>query len=332
MKPKISVCVAVYNPGKFYLERCLNSIVNQTLEDIEIIIVNDGSTDNSIKILRSYAAKDNRIKIIDQSNKGLSMARRVCVSNASGEYIGFIDNDDYIELNMYEEMYEAAIKNRVDIVEAEVFRGKEIISSKYNGKQNTKQILRDYLKDSGNTMLWMRIYRKGCLPLTVFPTDRINNEDVFAYPCILYAADSIYYLKKPFYYYNIDNIGSVMKNYKKNSLSRYNILRMYLDLVPKHIETFIGKDVIEKEFSSEFRAHTIGYIFRVLLKGNTKYKYNDRIRDVCDILNISETVLENIVIQSVRNGELSISPISVWLLKFMGLKKWVILATIRSAI
>ena len=101
--PKISVIVPVYNVEK-YLARCLDSIINQTLADIEIICINDGSTDNSLEILNDYAKKDSRIKIIDQTNAGLSCARNAGMQIAQGEYIGFVDSDDWIDLDFYEKL------------------------------------------------------------------------------------------------------------------------------------------------------------------------------------------------------------------------------------
>ena len=98
---KISVVVPVYNVEK-YLKECIDSIINQTLEDIEIICVNDGSTDSSLEILNNFAEQDNRIKVITQSNQGLSAARNTGIKYANGEYISFIDSDDYIDTSLYE--------------------------------------------------------------------------------------------------------------------------------------------------------------------------------------------------------------------------------------
>ena len=95
---KVSIIVPVYNIEK-YLAKCLDSLINQTLEDIEIICVNDGSTDNSAEILNEYAQKDCRIKIINQDNAGLSAARNTGINAANGEYIGYVDSDDWIDLN-----------------------------------------------------------------------------------------------------------------------------------------------------------------------------------------------------------------------------------------
>ena len=100
---KVSVIVPVYNVEN-YLEECVNSILNQTYENLEIILVDDGSTDNCPQICDDWAKKDKRIKVIHKANGGVSSARNVGLDNATGEYIGFVDSDDYIDITMYEKM------------------------------------------------------------------------------------------------------------------------------------------------------------------------------------------------------------------------------------
>ena len=111
---KVSVIVPIYNTEK-YIEKCLNSLVNQVLQDIEIICVNDGSTDNSMITVRRYANKDSRIKIIEQENLKQGAARNNGTSIASGEYIGFVDSDDWVDLDYYEKLYNAAKKYNSDL-------------------------------------------------------------------------------------------------------------------------------------------------------------------------------------------------------------------------
>ena len=114
--PKLSVVIPVYNTEK-YLRKCLDSVCNQTLQDIEIICVNDASTDNSLEILKEYASSDNRIKVINfPQNKGAAVARNTAIHEAKGEYIGFVDSDDYIDLDFYEKLYEKALEGGADIV------------------------------------------------------------------------------------------------------------------------------------------------------------------------------------------------------------------------
>ena len=124
----VSIIVPVYNCAQF-LNRCMDSLVNQTLKDIEIICINDGSTDNSPEILQEYAAKDSRIKIINKENGGLSSARNRGLAAAQGEYLGFVDSDDWVDLDFFEKLYNAAKKYDTDIATGGIIR-----LHKYNQK------------------------------------------------------------------------------------------------------------------------------------------------------------------------------------------------------
>lgn len=113
---KISVIIPVYNTEQ-YLPKCLNSVCKQTLKDIEIICINDCSTDNSPKVLKEYVKNDNRIRIIDfKKNKGAAIARNTGIKEAKGEYIGFVDSDDFIDLDFYEKLYTKALETNADII------------------------------------------------------------------------------------------------------------------------------------------------------------------------------------------------------------------------
>ncbi len=111
---KLSIVVPVYNVEE-YLRKCLDSLINQTLSDIEILCVNDGSKDSSLDILNSYAEKDIRVKVLNQPNKGQSAARNLAISKAVGEYLGFVDSDDWVDLDYFEKLYDAAKKHDADI-------------------------------------------------------------------------------------------------------------------------------------------------------------------------------------------------------------------------
>ncbi len=113
--PKVSIILPVYNVEK-YLDQCFQSLLNQTLKDIEIIAVDDGSSDNSYNILKKYEALDSRIKIFSQENKYAGIARNLGLDNAKGEYIGFVDPDDWVKLEMFEKLYKKAIEYDSDIV------------------------------------------------------------------------------------------------------------------------------------------------------------------------------------------------------------------------
>ena len=119
---KISVIVPVYNTGK-YLKRCLESIIDQNFEEMEIIIVNDCSTDNSLEIINYYMKQDNRIILINkEKNEGISVVRNSAIKIAKGKYIFQIDSDDWVEQNYFRDMYDKAIEEKADIVISDFYK------------------------------------------------------------------------------------------------------------------------------------------------------------------------------------------------------------------
>ena len=170
LPPKVSVVMPVYNTEK-YLDESLNSIENQTLKDIEIICVNDGSTDNSLKILESHASRDDRIKIINQENQGVSVARNAGIEAATGEYISFVDSDDLLVDFAYDKSYENASRFGVDIMEfncLDFFDGEdfEIPSyehdySKVNVRKRRKNQEPFETLDLGRGPVWNKLWRRG---------------------------------------------------------------------------------------------------------------------------------------------------------------------------
>ena len=114
MNPKISIIVPVYKVEK-YIHKCIDSILAQTFTDFELILVDDGSPDNCGKICDEYAKEDSRIVVIHKDNGGVSDARNIGISRANGEYIGFVDSDDYIDKDMYKNLYESCLNNKADI-------------------------------------------------------------------------------------------------------------------------------------------------------------------------------------------------------------------------
>ena len=118
---KVSIVVPVYNMEK-KLKKCLDTLVNQTYEDLEIIVVNDGSKDGSLDIIRKYEQKDSRIEVIDQKNQGISAARNNAMKKATGKLLCFVDSDDYVELNMVEELVDKMNESKADIVVCNYFK------------------------------------------------------------------------------------------------------------------------------------------------------------------------------------------------------------------
>ncbi|MBI5987101.1 glycosyltransferase family 2 protein [Clostridium perfringens] len=150
MKPKVSIIVPVYNCER-YLEETIKSLLNQTLKDLEIIVVNDGSVDNSLYIANKFSDTDMRVRVLNQTNQGVSAARNLGLEFASGEYIGFIDGDDWIEVDMYKTLYDIAIKNNLDLVISnfeQELDGKKIVNIleiKTNLKLKKEEIINNVL-------------------------------------------------------------------------------------------------------------------------------------------------------------------------------------------
>lgn len=136
--PKVSVIIPVYNVEK-YLRECLDSVVNQTLKDIEIICINDGSTDGSLKILEEYAKRDERIIVINQQNQGVAKARNIGLEKAKGQYLSILDSDDYFEQTMLEMLFEKAVNDDMDIV---ICRCK-VLDSKHNSIKSAEWTIND---------------------------------------------------------------------------------------------------------------------------------------------------------------------------------------------
>ena len=143
---KVSIIVPVYNVEK-YLDRCLESLVNQTLRDIEILVVNDGTKDNSQKIIDKYAKMDSRVIPFKKKNGGLSDARNYALDKASGEYVGFVDSDDYVAKDMYEKLYNKAIEENADIVGWLEIEGTDINYPVLQGKDDEYYMTHNYKKE-----------------------------------------------------------------------------------------------------------------------------------------------------------------------------------------
>lgn len=214
-QPKVSVIVPVYNAQK-YIERCLHYLLMQTLENIEIIVVNDGSTDNSMVAVKKLAEIDNRIKIFEQDNKLQGAARNKGMELATGEYIGFCDADDYIDYAYYEELYDAAKKNDADIALAENVRVSE---TKYKPRLNItkEEIFTDIISKFNacnqrkNECPTNKIYRKEYLK---------NNNILF--PEGVYCEDKLFSVQSVYYANKIVTVPNVHYFYWENPKSTVN--------------------------------------------------------------------------------------------------------------
>lgn len=256
MKPEISIIVPIYNMEN-YLERCLESLLSQTIQNIEIITVNDGSTDKSLKILQQYEARDKRIIILNQSNSGVSASRNKGLQHAKGDYIGFVDPDDWIDSNMYENLLYTAIENTADVVmcsyvrefgthsKAKVFdvpekliykddEVKEKVLRRLVGPLN-EEVRNPELLDAWGTV-WSKLYRAELLITNnVLFTDLSvigTNEDSLFNIQALYHAKTFVFLNEPYYHYWRLNTSSVTSGYKPNLkeqwLHLYSIIEQFL--------------------------------------------------------------------------------------------------------
>ena len=198
--PKVSIIIPVYN-AQNYLKRCLDSVCNQTLKDIEIICINDCSTDNSLKILKEYANKDQRIQIINcTQNRGESVARNAGLNIAVGEYLGFVDNDDTIDLDFYEKLYTIAKSNNSDIVKGNccyITNSIKIVPDDNKIIQTTQNKMRF------TTHWWTAIYRHSIIEKHKirFREDLILGGDIIFLNEMLLASDTFNITDNSFYYH-----------------------------------------------------------------------------------------------------------------------------------
>lgn len=231
MNPKVSVIVPVYNVEK-YLSKCIDSIINQTLSNIEIILVNDGSTDNSGKIIDEYAKKDSRIKVIHKKNGGQGSARNAGLDIAKGEYIGFVDSDDWIDSNMYEKLYINAKEKSLDISicgrkiwsESNVLKCKIDVKNEfiYNLQKILLEYIVDYLLYPYTVSTCNKIYKSKILKVNDIKFDNVENvgsEDALFNIDVLLNVDKIASTSST-YYNGIERMGSTTRKYKVGCMKR----------------------------------------------------------------------------------------------------------------
>ena len=255
--PKISVIVPVYNVGR-YVEKTIKSILRQTFEDFELILVDDGSTDNSGKICDEYSEKDNRIRVIHKENEGVSSARNTGLDEALGEYIGFVDGDDCIAGDMYEMLYNDIVKNNADIAICGICNyfkgGRRTRQSNINGfwKFNNVEALKEVLEDrlfSVNPV--NKLYKKELFDNLRYPAGRIA-EDAFLTPLLMIRAKKVVYNSKP-KYICIHRGDSITTSYFKKS--DFDVVDAY----DKHLE-IVRKFYPELESQAMFR-HLWSYMY-----------------------------------------------------------------------
>lgn len=231
---KVSIIVPVYNVES-YVAMCLDSLVNQTFSDIEIICVNDGSADESLNILEHYKKLDTRIKIVNKENGGLSSARNAGMKVAEGKYILFVDSDDWISTNAIEHLYANAENNNSDLV---VF---DFVSDDFAKKEKSVMTIMQYKDKYMNepfnvdsmdswaykyipVSTWSKLYKTDLIKNKVLFFEDMIFEDVPFWAYVYSHATRITYLPIPFYYYRKNREGSIMMN-KGRSL--FDVIKAY---------------------------------------------------------------------------------------------------------
>lgn len=238
---KVSIIVPVYNVEK-YVERCLDSIINQTYKNIEIIIINDGSIDNSEDKIKPYLVNNKLIKYIFKENGGLSSARNKGIDVSSGEYLLFIDSDDWIELDMAEKMVFKAEKEKADLVICgvrNVFENGNIEENYIPKKINLSEIL--YKSYACNKLISKKIFIQNKI---VFPINKWY-EDVGTIPYLFLKSKKTIFIEKVFYNYFQRN-ESITK--QKNNIKLIDILEHYLNL-----KNYLIENNLFEEYKIEFK-------------------------------------------------------------------------------
>lgn len=217
-QPLLSVIIPVYGVEK-YIAECLESVIAQTYTNLEIIVINDGTKDKGAEIAKEYAQKDSRIKVYDFENGGLSVARNRGVSLAKGDYIAFLDSDDWIAHNMYEVLLEQILSNNVDMVKCGF--------CETDGKKSDVVTFRENHVEEGfssyfNGVLYIivvnALYKKELAKKVVYPKN-IVHEDNYASGMYIYYANRIAVVKDAFYYYRI-NYSGISKSGVKRPLDK----------------------------------------------------------------------------------------------------------------
>lgn len=331
MKIKISIIVPVYKVEK-YIDRCIKSILEQTYSEFELILVDDGSPDNSGKICDEYAKKDNRIKVIHKKNGGLGDARNAGINIATGDYLGFIDSDDYIENDMYEKLLEACVNNNVDIamcgrydIQDDNITKRFAFKGDYKIWDNREAIKRLLTWDNMDSSACDKLFKKNLFDDIRFPKGKLN-EDIFIMTEIIDNANKVVHIGESKYYYyhrpnsittndfyegNMDAVYAANKvleyvesrypYYKKDAEFFYNTIVMYTfnrinsyKLKRENQRCFkILKDIILKNKSE--------IIFERRIKLKDKLVTASRIIGVIYIMKSIKNFLKNINIKKSKN-------------------------------
>ena len=263
--PAISVIIPVYNVEK-YLRECLDSVVNQTFRDIEIICINDGSTDGSPAILEEYAAKDIRIIIINQENSGQSVARNNGLKIAAGEYVAFLDSDDYMELNLCETAYQKAQQTGADIIMyfydtfGDECRRSPAIDTILDDEIVIRARKIDAVNDNYN-VIWNLLYKRSFLQNNnIYFLENVLFEDVhFSVKCAC-LCNKISVIREILVHYRI---GCGYSNDKKQSEKKLQRVEMFCHMIDDLRKMDSSQDFLVKLYLTKWRDLYSTYYYRI---------------------------------------------------------------------
>lgn len=264
MMEKISIIVPVYNVSQ-YIHKCIDSIINQTYSNLEIILIDDGSTDNCGVICDEYAKKDDRIKVIHKKNEGVSAARNSGIDVATGEYLGFVDSDDWIDENMYKLLYTNLKKEDADISCCNRYL---VYSNnmKIYGKQNFYEVMNseramELLCTIGyiGFSVYTKLFKKELFKNVRFPIGKINEETFISYK-VFSKANKIVYDATPIYYYR----------QRKGSLTNREKINLDAIEASKELMNFIEKNYpnITSAAAENYIYSSIGVYDNILKRKN----------------------------------------------------------------
>lgn len=280
MNSLISVIIPIYNVEK-YLDRCVDSIINQTYKNLEIILVDDGSPDNCPKMCDDYAEKDSRIRVVHKKNGGLSDARNVGMEVATGEYVSFIDSDDYISLDFYETLLQTMIDNDSDIVECSVVKFYE--NEKFDEYSDDLKVTNYETVDALDGLIsenpfkqhvWNKLYKSSVALDIPYAVGKLNEDEFWTYQ-VFGKAKKVTRINKTIYYYFQRN-GSIMGN--GYNIRRLDALEGKMNrqaYIEKNFPTLTTKAKVDLYGSCMFAYQSV----LKFMSGNDKKKASKIIRD-----------------------------------------------------
>ena len=282
---KVSIGIPIYNVEE-YLRECLDSIMNQTFKNFEVIMVDDGSTDNSFNICQEYVARDNRFKLFHQENKGIAGARNTCLKHMKGEYISWVDSDDKVEPNYLERLLEVQAETQADLVDGYNYSFKDgmryyydltHISPTLDAVEISKEELFLRLLEGFRIVLWGNLAKKELYQGVYFITGK-NYEDNGTRFKLYFRANKIVILPEPLYGYRGGRKGSIMTN-KNTSETLKKKLQDFEDITANSENFIYFMDISQsKEVVEKIHQQYLGHLYSLSktdLEGQNEEKYEN---------------------------------------------------------